>query len=280
MSKELPYFKFIVTEWLTGDIILEELDVQGLFVNICALYWKKAGNLHIDEVTKRYPNKATALAILTDRFISLNDGFLDINFLHEQLTERQLKSVTNSKNGSLGGRPKASKTQAAKPNAKRNKANDNRDESESKPTKNKIKSKNKEEDTLFTDSSNPSPKVFTDYQLCVDYWLKTFHPGWNFSAVHGKAVKSIIVKIKDQLKKSEREISPESIQETFTIICQKLPDWFKDKDLQIIDAKFNEIIEQIKKQHNGKQSDRFTKAGDAAKEAVANIIAGGGLDKK
>lgn len=40
MAKDLPYFKFIVNEWITGDITLEDLNVQGLFINLCAWYWQ------------------------------------------------------------------------------------------------------------------------------------------------------------------------------------------------------------------------------------------------
>ncbi len=38
MAKELPYFKFITSEWLDGEYTLPDLEVQGLFINICALY--------------------------------------------------------------------------------------------------------------------------------------------------------------------------------------------------------------------------------------------------
>ena len=41
MAKNFPYFKFIASEWMTGDIVFESLSVQGLFINICALYWQR-----------------------------------------------------------------------------------------------------------------------------------------------------------------------------------------------------------------------------------------------
>ena len=59
-------------------------------------------------------------------------------------------------------------------------------------------------------------------------------------------LKSIIKKI-EKLRKNETD----SIVELFKFICLKLPEWYKDKDLPIIDSKFNEIIEQIKIQKNG-----------------------------
>ena len=32
MGKELPYFKFITSEWLDGEITVETLEAQGLFI--------------------------------------------------------------------------------------------------------------------------------------------------------------------------------------------------------------------------------------------------------
>lgn len=102
--KELPYFKFFCTEWMTGNIVFESLEVQGLFINVCSLYWKNGGVLRISEIEQRYKKK-TLIAKLTDRFFSVNDGFISIAFLDEQLIERQELSKRNSYNGSKGGRP-------------------------------------------------------------------------------------------------------------------------------------------------------------------------------
>ena len=115
MAKGLPYFKFTPTEWLTGDICCEDFEVQGLFINICALYWQRDGKLSVEDINKRY-KKPTAFDSLIGRFISVNDGFITIDFLKEQLEERGHQSVVNSANGKKGGRPK---TQATKPTAKR-----------------------------------------------------------------------------------------------------------------------------------------------------------------
>ncbi len=115
MAKELPYYKFISTEWLTGNISFEPLDVQGLFINICALYWQRDGVLKISEVEHRYKRKSL-IAKLNGRFFSVSDGFISIEFLDEQFTERQHVSQTNSENGKKGGRPHAKKNKAKKSN--------------------------------------------------------------------------------------------------------------------------------------------------------------------
>ena len=109
MAKELPYFKFHATEWMTGNIVYESLEVQGLFINICALYWKNLGVLSEKEIEVRFKKKSL-ISSLSDRFYSVTDGFISITFLDEQLIERQKLSETNSKNGSLGGKPKVKRT--------------------------------------------------------------------------------------------------------------------------------------------------------------------------
>jgi hypothetical protein len=88
----------------------------------------------------------------------------------------------------------------------------------------------------------------SDYTLCIDFWLKEFHIGWTFTGQSGKALKSIITKIKKVLIKQDGATVPE----TFKLICYRLPEWYKEKDLPVIDSKFNEIITEIKNSKNGK----------------------------
>lgn len=89
---------------------------------------------------------------------------------------------------------------------------------------------------------------FSDYDLCIEFWLKEFKQGWIFGGQQGKALKSIIKKLKTITADNINKIS---IPETFKLICNRLPDWYKDKDLPVIDSKLNEIITEIKKLQNG-----------------------------
>jgi len=115
MAKELPYFKFHVSEWINGNITLEDYYTQGVFTNICAYYWFRSGNLTITELKRRLSKvKPTAFdSLIESGIISIENDFLHIAFLDEQLSERSGKSVINKANGSLGGRPKKTET---KPN--------------------------------------------------------------------------------------------------------------------------------------------------------------------
>lgn len=85
------------------------------------------------------------------------------------------------------------------------------------------------------------------YKQIVEYWLKEFHEGWTFKGAQGKALKSLIVKIRKTLKDAGRDFSDLAILDFFKAMCQHLPEWYKEKDLLIIDSKFNELISEIKK---------------------------------
>ena len=93
----------------------------------------------------------------------------------------------------------------------------------------------------------PNP-VFVE---CKRFWLNDFKQGWTFTGAKGKALKSIITKIKTACKNSGNEITDILLTETFKMICLRLPEFFKNKDLEIIDQKFNEIITEIKQLQNG-----------------------------
>lgn len=118
MAKNFPYFKFTSSEWLTGDIVFEDLETQGLFINICAIYWQRDGELLIDDIEKRFENLlgkaklSECLAKLSDRFLSVKDkkiGKISIKFLDEQFNLLSELSHQNSLNGSKGGKAKALK---------------------------------------------------------------------------------------------------------------------------------------------------------------------------
>jgi len=115
MAANFPYFKFTATEWLTGNITYEDYELQGIFINICAIYWHRDGNITLDELKKRI--KSERLAELSERFFSVSNGLISIRFLDEQLITAKHKSKINSKNGKKGGRPKAALSLEEKPNA-------------------------------------------------------------------------------------------------------------------------------------------------------------------
>jgi hypothetical protein len=166
MAKGLPYFKFTPSEWLTGDICFEDLEVQGLFINICAWYWQRDGNLKISDIEKRY-NKPTALNSLYDRFLNVENDTIQIVFLDEQLIDRNHISKTNSFNGSKGGRPK---TKEIKPTAFNSLT-------ESKPNENPIR---KEEEKKRIRKDNTPRKIsFEESNLFDKIIFKEAFTDWS-----------------------------------------------------------------------------------------------------
>jgi hypothetical protein len=91
MAKELPYFKFEPSEWLNGDIFLEEPEVQGIFINICCLYWHKLGDLKLSRLKKQFRNYIDTVEYLhKEEYISVGeDDVVTVKFLEEQLHERE-----------------------------------------------------------------------------------------------------------------------------------------------------------------------------------------------
>lgn len=93
----------------------------------------------------------------------------------------------------------------------------------------------------------PNP-VFVE---CKRFWLDEFKQGWTFSGAKGVALKSIITKIKTATKNAGNGVTDQLINDTFKTICLKLPPYYHNKDLEVIDQKFNEIINEIKQVQNG-----------------------------
>lgn len=114
MAKNFPYFKFTATEWLTGDIVYESLEIQGLFINVCALYWQRDGKLTIEDLIRRYKNESL-INQLIDRYIWNEQGNILIKFLDEQLIEANHISKVNSENGKKGAEAKRNKANAKRP---------------------------------------------------------------------------------------------------------------------------------------------------------------------
>ena len=148
MAKELPYFKFYTSEWLDGDITIETLETQGLFINICALYWSKEGDIYLDKIKKRFrfAQESCFSALIDEQMIKVDeDDKITISFLDEQLEERENLSKTNSLNGKKGGRPKKRNESEIKATENRKKPTALNSLSEIKANKSNIEERREEE---------------------------------------------------------------------------------------------------------------------------------------
>jgi len=105
MAKELPYFQFEPAQYLTGDIQFCSLAAQGLFANICSMYWQRACDLTFDQLNKKYKEHKDLLDELVKSYVLKKDGDnVLIEFLNEQyktISERRDKHIEAGRIGGL-----------------------------------------------------------------------------------------------------------------------------------------------------------------------------------
>jgi hypothetical protein len=158
--KELPYFKFNCSEWMHGDITLEDFQVQGVFINICAYYWFKSGCLKTSEIKPRLKCKQATIDLLLENghlkevFAGENgtESFIKISFLDQQFAERGHISKINSENAKKGGAPKGNS------NAKKQENNNQSVELKQPKTTNIEEEKNKKENREERERETRAPK--------------------------------------------------------------------------------------------------------------------------
>jgi len=154
--KQLPYFKFYVNEWLSGDIELLSFEAQGVFIRLCSYYWSKECKMILDRSKKRFKGYEDAFQGLIDEGIIKVEGeFIKISFLDAQLSERETLSKTNSENGKKGGRPRKNPIESdEKPNGfdseSENKAKESNKEERREEEKRKENNYTAEADEIYS----------------------------------------------------------------------------------------------------------------------------------
>ena len=100
MAKDLPYFKFFVSEWSDGDITLESYEVQGVFINVCSYYWSNGCDVSYSKLIKKFKDCTESVDVLENEgIIKIEGEMVFINFLDEQLGDRKQTSKKNSDAG-------------------------------------------------------------------------------------------------------------------------------------------------------------------------------------
>ncbi len=109
MAKELPYFKFQPSEWVTGDITLCSMEAQGLFINLCCFYWIKDCSISLANAQQRFSNCLASLEELQNKqiFEVSDEGEIIIDFLDEQMQKFIDISVKRSKSGGMRAKANA-----------------------------------------------------------------------------------------------------------------------------------------------------------------------------
>lgn len=99
-------------------------------------------------------------------------------------------------------------------------------------------------------------------QDVIEFWLKEFHPGWNFNATDGKKINSLIKKIQGTLKLHRGDdFTDEDTLNLFKHFCYSLDDFYKNETLSVLESKYDSIVERIKQNRNGKKTDAFSRRG-------------------
>lgn len=151
MAEELPFFKFVISQYLAGDIYNESRAHQGVFYDLCAYYWAKDCEVSLEALQKRYRSEDDR-ALLNDLFKSgilkiEDDTHLSISFLNEQWNSKQAQRAVNSVNGKKGGRPK-----------KLSASENGSDTENTSLFQNKPKEKGKITESVFSDENPPEKK--------------------------------------------------------------------------------------------------------------------------
>lgn len=107
MSKELPFFKFNATEWITGNISYESFEMQGAFISVCAEYWNRNNCLTIEEAKLRLRNSEIVDKLIEKNYLKTKKNNLVITFLDLERKEITAKRLKLSESGRKGGLSKA-----------------------------------------------------------------------------------------------------------------------------------------------------------------------------
>jgi hypothetical protein len=113
MAKELPYFKFNVSEWILGRISDQSDKVQGAFIIAICHYWHKKCDCFIPEFKKKI-GKTRYDLLLKLKFIEEKNKKVLIEFLDEQFNELSDIHGKRIKSGQAGGIASAKAKEVAK----------------------------------------------------------------------------------------------------------------------------------------------------------------------
>ena len=186
MAKRMPYFKFFCSEWNDGDIVFEDYETQGVFINICSLYWSRECNLTKRALERKFPNNLNNILTLQNENILVIDSedLVIIRFLDQEAKEKDGRSSTSATNGAKGGRPK-------KPNKPNSKPIKKPSEPKSKPNKTQYREEKIREEKIKEEVDLPA---FIDSEK------------WNDFLTHRKELKKPLTptSMKGQLKKLEK----------------------------------------------------------------------------
>jgi len=84
--EKLTWFKFTPSDWVMGKIQRCPEVTQARFIRLCCVYWNKDCVLSYDEADIEVDKEHLDI-LISKKVIKLEDGFIGIDFLNEQLLE-------------------------------------------------------------------------------------------------------------------------------------------------------------------------------------------------
>lgn len=172
--KRLPYFQFEPAEWTAKDIQFCSLASQGLFINICSLYWIRECRMTEKQLFRKFSQHESLIEeLLEEEIFEIIEGEVVIDFLDNQMEAVLERSAINKANGSRGGRPKKNRKETeTKPNVKqtetKTKGNKIKEDKIKEDKRKDIKERAKKfGDALKSFSSEYSDQLLNDFFL---YW--------------------------------------------------------------------------------------------------------------
>ena len=113
MAKEIPFFRFTVSEWMNGDISMADYKAKGLFADICAWYWFKDCSVTKAMLEQRYTDSESLTQLFQLEVIKPgDDGMIHIEFLDEQFEILFNLHEARKAAGSKGGKQRSSNAKA------------------------------------------------------------------------------------------------------------------------------------------------------------------------
>lgn len=110
MAKELPYFQFEPAQYLTGNIQFCSMEEQGIFINVCSIYWQRNCSANKDQLIRKF-NADNIHRLIAEGVIKCSvSGEIIIEFLDEQFKEISRRKELCSKGGKKSAASKKATT--------------------------------------------------------------------------------------------------------------------------------------------------------------------------
>ncbi len=104
---------FEPAEWLAGRMAMEAFDVQGAYINLCAVYWQKMGDIQTEDARLRLGDELYD-RLVKRKYIGEDEDHITIGWLDVQIEKLQAMRKIRSELGKKGAlaKQKLSNSQA------------------------------------------------------------------------------------------------------------------------------------------------------------------------